>query len=98
MYGEIEDEFYQEDDQDNITQFKNSYLIKGSTEIKEINKTLQIKLANPKEFDTINGLIINHFGYMPKENQSILLNGFNWEIASMDNCCIKSLIVKTTKK
>lgn len=98
IVGDIEDEFYKDDEQECITKFKNNYIIKGSAEIKDIEVSLNININNPNQFDTISGLIINKLGYIPKSKDSINLYNYKWEVVSMKNCCIKSLIVKPIHK
>ena len=97
IVGDIEDEFYQDDEQECITKFKDNFLIKGSAEVKDINIALNIIIDNPNNFDTISGVIINKFGYIPKVKESLDAYNYTWEIAAMEQCCIKSLIVKPNK-
>lgn len=68
--GIVKDVFKQED---------GSYLIKGSTSIRELNRKLGWNL--PTEGSrTLNGLIVEYLEDIPEPGTSLMLNGYNVEI------------------
>ncbi|HSQ35817.1 MAG TPA: hemolysin family protein [Candidatus Binatia bacterium] len=50
---------------------RNVYLLKGSTPVAEINSRLEIMLPEKKDYTTISGLFIFHYGKMPQENARV---------------------------
>ena len=93
IVGDIEDEFYQEDN-NTVQKVNNSYIIKGNTLIEDLNKydSFNIPIQN---FDTINGLISNAFGYIPKKGKTIKLHNFQWKIMQRDDRSI--ILLEATK-
>jgi len=47
---------------------RNVYQLKGSTPVAEINAQLEMDLPEKKDYTTISGLFIFHYGKMPQEN------------------------------
>ncbi len=50
---------------------RNVYLLKGSTPVAEINAQLEMGLPEKKDYTTISGLFIFHYGKMPHENARV---------------------------
>jgi putative hemolysin len=50
---------------------RNVYQFKGSTPVAEINSRLEMELPEKKEYTTISGLFIYHYGKMPQENARV---------------------------
>jgi Mg2+/Co2+ transporter CorB len=73
--------FYQDDD--------GSYLIDGSTHIREINRHLNVNLPSngPK---TLNGLILEHMEFIPDAGTSLKLNNYPLEIMQVKNNMVKT--------
>ncbi len=70
-----------------------SYLIDGSTHVREINRQLKIKLptSGPR---TINGLILEHLEMIPESGTSLKIDGFPLEIMQIKNNMVKTLRIK----
>lgn len=70
-----------------------SYLIDGSTHVREINRQLGIELptSGPR---TINGLILEHLEMIPESGTSLKINGFPLEIMQVKNNMVKTLRIK----
>ena len=71
IMGDIDDE-YDEYDPDILKTEENTYLLKGSTPINEINETLKLKI--PTDSDTISGFLISLIGYFPEEFEELTPN------------------------
>ena len=73
--------FYQDDD--------GSYLIDGSTHIREINRHLNVNLPShgPR---TLNGLILEHMEFIPDAGTSLKLNQYPLEIMQVKNNMVKT--------
>ena len=50
---------------------RNVYQFKGSTPVAEINSRLEMELPEKKDYTTISGLFIYHYGKMPQENARV---------------------------
>jgi Mg2+/Co2+ transporter CorB len=77
--------FYQEVD--------GSYLIEGSTHVRDINSQLKMKLptSGPR---TINGLIIEHLEMIPEAGTSLKIANYPLEIMHTKNNMIKTVRIK----
>ncbi len=66
-----------------------SYLIDGSTHIRDINRNLDIDLpsSGPR---TLNGLILEHMEFIPEAGTSMKINGYPIEIMQVKNNMVKT--------
>ena len=66
-----------------------SYLIDGSTHIRDINRTLELDLPSdgPR---TLNGLILEHMEFIPESGTSLKINGCPIEIMQVKNNMVKT--------
>lgn len=69
-----------------------SYVIDGSTHIREINRQLNIELPTdgPK---TLNGLILEYMEFIPDARTSLMINGYPLEIMQIKNNMVKTVRV-----
>ena len=74
--------FYQDED--------GSYLIDGSTHIREINRKLNVDLPSegPR---TLNGLILEYMEFIPDSGTSLMLNRYPLEIMQVKNNMVKTV-------
>jgi magnesium and cobalt transporter len=90
IVGDIEDEF-DIDEEDYIKQHSdNRYTVKALTPIDDFNDHFASNL-DEEEFDTIGGLVINHFGHVPKRGEKTDINHFHFEVLSSDQRRVKLL-------
>ncbi len=83
IVGEIEDE-HDIDNEDYIKLHgRNRYTVKALTPIDKFNEFFHTVL-NDEEYDTIGGLALKAFGYVPKRGESIELEGFNVKVLRAD--------------
>lgn len=67
IVGEIEDEYDKENHRvEKISE--NEYIVDGSMDIEDINDALGVSLYS-ENYETISGLIIDKFGFIPDEKQ-----------------------------
>lgn len=78
--------FYQDDD--------GSFLIDGSTHIRDINRNLNVDLPSdgPR---TLNGLILEHMEFIPEANTSLKINHYPIEIMQIKNNMVKTARLST---
>jgi Mg2+/Co2+ transporter CorB len=77
----LHQDFYQDAD--------GSYLIDGSTHIREINRNLDIELPS-KGPRTLNGLILEHMEFIPESGTSVKIAGYPIEIMQVKNNMVKT--------
>jgi len=90
IVGEIEDEHDVEEDSSITSHGAGIYTVQALTEIDEFNRFFRSDFSDAK-FDTIGGIVINAFGYMPQRGEEIELGNFRFKITRADNRRIHSL-------
>lgn len=73
--------FYRDDD--------GSFLIDGSTHIRDINRNLSVNLPS-KGPRTLNGLILEHMEFIPESGTSLKINHYPIEIMQVKNNMVKT--------
>ena len=73
-----------------------SYLVKGSTHVRDINHRFKIHLPSngPR---TINGLILEHLEMIPEAGTSLKIGGYPLEIMHIKNNMVKTVRIKLKK-
>ncbi len=66
-----------------------SFLIDGSTHIRDINRNLEIELPS-KGPRTLNGLILEHMEFIPEAGTSVKISGYPIEIMQVKNNMVKT--------
>ena len=85
IVGDITDEHDLEEDQYITYSEDDKYaLVKALTPIEDYNEFFESSFDDD-EFDTIGGLVTNYFGHVPKRNEVIQIEGFNFEVISADS-------------
>lgn len=97
IVGEIEDEFDFDETEDNILPDKTGrFRVKAVTEISDFNEFFGTRFSD-EEFDTIGGLVMNRFGHVPKRGETVVLEGFSFQVVRADSRKIHSLLVEKLK-
>ena len=70
-----------------------TYMVDGSTHIRDINKVLgwQLHDDGPK---TINGLVLEHMESIPEPGTSVLIDGYPIEIVQMHNNAVRTVRIQ----
>lgn len=84
IVGDIEDEYDTDDDQVIKKHNENSYYVKALTPIEEFNDYFHTNLDD-REVETIGGLVLRGFGYLPKRGESIVMEQYKFKIVRADN-------------
>jgi len=96
IVGEIEDE-YDVGDDDHIKKHEDgSYTVKATAPIEEFNGYFKCNL-DTQDFDTIGGLVLHAFGYLPKRGETVKLKNFHFKVLHSDQRRIYLLEVKQVK-
>jgi magnesium and cobalt transporter len=91
IVGAIDDEFDVEDDQ-NIRQDGDHFIVRGATRISEFNE--QFKTALPEdEFETVAGLVMQQFGRVPRRGEAVNIANWEFRVQRTDRRRIDSLRV-----
>jgi magnesium and cobalt transporter len=82
IVGEIEDEHDQGDDDSFITELDNNVrMVKALTTIEDFNQHFETKF-DEKEFDTIGGIVVQHFGRVPECDEAITINDWRFKVVN----------------
>lgn len=92
IVGEIEDEHDVEEDSTITSHGEGVYTVQALTELDEFNEFFRSDFSTD-EFDTIGGIVMNAFGYMPQRGEEIEIGNFLFKIIRADNRRIYSLRV-----
>lgn len=84
IVGDIEDEFDEEEIADIRQLSKHTYAVRALTSIEDFNQRFATNF-NEEEVDTIGGLIMQAFGYLPKRGESIVLNNIEFKVTAADS-------------
>ena len=82
IVGEIEDEHDKEED--NIIDYGDGrYLLQANTPLVEFNEFFESKIISDN-YDTVAGLVISGFSYLPEQMSEISLHGFQFKVLKTD--------------
>ena len=95
IVGNIEDEYDMPDAPTIRKHNSNIFSIKSSTSLEAFNDYFNTSLNN-EEIDTIGGLVIKSFGYLPKRGESIQIEHLNFKVLKADDRRIHWLQVITS--
>ncbi|TCP96038.1 magnesium and cobalt transporter [Cricetibacter osteomyelitidis] len=84
IVGDIEDEFDEEDIADIRQLSRHTYAVRALTDIDDFNEKFGTHFAD-EEVDTIGGVIMQAFGYLPNRGEDITLENINFKITSADS-------------
>lgn len=90
IIGDIEDEFDVDEEAYIKAHGNNRYIIKAHTPIEEFNEQLNANFSD-EIYDTIGGIVMNQFGYLPKRGESIIIDSMEFKIINADARKIKLL-------
>ncbi len=79
IIGDIEDEFDIDEEAYIKTHGDARYIIKAHTPIEEFNEQLQANFSD-ESYDTIGGIVMTNFGYLPKRGESITIENLNLKL------------------
>jgi len=96
IVGEIEDEHDKEEE--NIIDYGDGrYLLQANTTLVEFNEYFESNISN-KDYDTVAGLVIAGFSFLPEQMSVIDLHGFNFKVLKTDTRRLYLLEVKRISK
>jgi magnesium and cobalt transporter len=94
IVGDIEDEYDFDETEDNILADRSGrFRVKAITEIGDFNNFFGANFSDD-DHDTIGGLVASRFGRLPKRGESIVIEGFTFQVLRADSRKIHSLLVE----
>lgn len=92
IVGEVWDEYDVKGE--NIVKISEGrYVVNAAESISNINDELKLNIPED-HFSTINGWVLEHFGYIPKKHEKFIWNNLEIEIESVEPKKIKRVILK----
>ena len=89
IVGEIHDEY--DDDTESIVEEKDHFVVKGDTDIYELNEKLNTKIEEDEDYQTIAGLISYALGKIPDKGDQVTIEGMIFEVVDIDKNRIKKV-------
>jgi magnesium and cobalt transporter len=93
IVGEIEDEHDFDEGAPIFKRSKKDYTAKARTTIEEFNEYFGSEFSD-EEFDTIGGLVVNAFGYLPKRGERVDVGRFRFTVMRADSRRVHLLTVQ----
>ena len=84
IVGDIEDEHDTDDDSSIRPQGGGSYTVKATTPIEDFNEYFAATFDDD-EFDTIGGLVLRKFGHLPRREEAVTFDGFEFRVLNADS-------------
>ena len=90
IVGDIEDEHDIDDDSFIKELDERSFTVKGITTIEDFNEYFDTHF-DAEQFDTIGGIVAKEFGYLPKREETVVVDGFMFKVLNADSRRIRLL-------
>ena len=100
IVGEVRDEFDNEEDAIRPTQVANQYLVECKIHIDDFCDFFDLKVdvftkgIETNEFDTLAGLILHHFGQIPKSGDKLTIDNVIMEIVEVSKRRVRRVVVR----
>lgn len=92
IIGEIDDEYDVEVEKNIRREGERQFAVQGATRIDEFNEYFSAQFPDT-EFDTIAGLVTQHFGRLPRRGEAAAIDGFEFRVIRADRRRIETLRV-----
>ena len=90
----VVDEYDFDETEDNILADRSGrYRVKAVTEIGDFNNHFGTNFADD-DYDTVGGLVVKHFGRLPKRGDVISIDGYGFQVVRSDSRKVHSLLVE----
>jgi len=90
IVGDIEDEYDFDEDDFIKAHADGVFTVKALTPIEDFNTFFDAQFSEA-EFDTIGGIVTQSFGHLPKRDERVVLDGFQFKVLNADNRRIRLL-------
>ena len=82
-----------DNDEEFIAETKNCYLVSGNANMRDLNKGLNWQVPS-KGAKTLNGLILEHLGDIPKPGTQIKISNYSLEVMESDSNHVHSVRIR----
>lgn len=89
IFGEIDDEYDNKEFVENQLS-KNEFILSGRLEIDRINEEYELNIPEG-DYETLSGMIVNDIGRIPKENEVIFIQNFQFKILNVSETKIETV-------
>jgi putative hemolysin len=97
IVGEIHDEY--DEDTQYIVEEKDHFIVKGDTDIYELNDTLKTKIQEDEDYQTVGGLISFLLGKIPDKGDQVTIEDYVFEVMEIEkNRVMKVRILKANSQ
>ena len=97
VVGEIEDE-HDEEPSPIVAERAGVWRVIGKTEVERINDELGLELPESDEYESIAGLMLNHFKRIPKAGESLVVGGATLRVLSATDRAISEIQILRRKR
>lgn len=94
IVGDIRDEYDRKTEDWYQKISDNEFIIKGSSSIKEINEILNLGIPEKKDYTTLAGLFLYHYGHLPTERASVKIKNMQFTVEKMNKRHLSLIRVK----
>ncbi|NPV84302.1 MAG: HlyC/CorC family transporter, partial [Candidatus Aminicenantes bacterium] len=94
IVGDIRDEYDRQAEDWFQKVGENEYLIKGTVPIKEINEVLNLGIPEKKDYTTLAGLFLYHYGHLPLEKDSVTIDSLQFTVEKMSRRHLNQIRVR----
>ncbi|WP_321515249.1 hemolysin family protein [Marinifilum fragile] len=90
IFGEIEDEHDNIDLEEEVLS-ENEFIFSGRLEIDYLNDKYDLNLPESEDFETLNGFILFNHESIPKYNETIRIENYNFKIVEVSNTRVEKI-------
>jgi putative hemolysin len=98
IFGDIKDEYDDEEEFVDKQLSLNEYLFSGRMELDLITEKYDITFPENENAETLSGFIVQHHESLPKEKQQIIIGNYEFDILSMSDTKIETVKLKVLKR
>ena len=95
IFGEIDDEYDRDDLIEKMVR-ENEYIFSARLEIDYINEQFGLELPEAEDYETLGGLLLNHFESIPQKGEEISIGPLTFKILQVSEKRIETVLVKKT--
>ena len=96
IVGEIQDEY--DEDVEQIVKERDFFLVKGDTDIYELEDVTGIEIEEDEDFQTVSGLVSFKLGKIPRKNEKIVIYGHVFQVTEIEKNRILKVKIFHEKK
>lgn len=87
IFGNIQDEYDDEEEEEIQKTGDGSWLIDGAVDIEDVGEKLGIQIPEDDDYDTIGGFLISQLGFIPEDGTEAetTFGGYNWKVMDVDD-------------